>query len=60
MGLKIYEGEAPRTGLYISALDGRETGDPFLGRKERGVPKTFLFTFGAQFWAFYNINAIAR
>jgi len=32
----------------------------FLGRKERGVPKTFLFTFGVQFWAFYNINAIAR
>jgi len=31
MGLKIYEGEAPRTGLYISALGGREMGDPVFG-----------------------------
>lgn len=31
MSLKIYEGEAPRTGLYISALDSKEMGDFFFG-----------------------------
>ena len=60
MGLKIYEREAPRNGLDISALDNREMEDCFLGGRERGVPKTFLFTSGVQFRAFYKINAIAR
>lgn len=60
MGSKMYEGEAPRTALDISALDSRERGYPFLGKRERGVLKTFLFTFDVQFWAFYNINAISR
>lgn len=40
MNLKIFEGEAPRNGLYISALKSKEMGDHFLGR-ERGVPRHF-------------------
>lgn len=62
MSLKIYEGEAPRTGLCISALDSKEMGDFFWGRrKEESLGQFFFFfPFGVQFWAFYNINAMAR
>lgn len=35
MGLKTYEGEAPRTGLYISALDSREWETLFGGVGEK-------------------------
>lgn len=32
----------------------------FLDSREIRVPRPFLFIFGVQLWAFYNINAIAR
>lgn len=38
--MKIFEGEGPRNGLYISASDSREIRDHFLGR-EKGVPRHF-------------------
>ena len=56
MSLEIHKRESTRNGLYISALGGRETGDPFLGLRETAI---FVYLWVSSL-GFYDTNAIAK